>query len=214
MSVHRLCPLFSPRCVAGCDEVGRGPLAGPVVAAAVILQPVFYQTSLRHALRDSKCLTPKQRTVVAMRFIRAASAVKPLLLYGLAVVPADVIDALNIRQASLLAMRCAVAQLPVVPSLVCVDGRDALEGLPSQPLIRGDGFHPAIQAASILAKVARDGLMDLWARRYPGYGFEQHKGYGTAQHLKALHAKGVTPLHRHSFGPVRDALLKRHRDAA
>ena len=214
MSVHRLYPTLSPRCVAGCDEVGRGPLAGPVVAAAVVLQPAFYQTSLRHALRDSKCLTPKQRTLVAMRLIKRANESNPLLCYGVAVVPSDVIDTLNIRQASLLAMRCAVAQLPVVPSCVYVDGRDALDGLPSQPLIKGDGFHPAIQAASIVAKVARDGLMDLWAQRYPGYGFEQHKGYGTAQHLKALHAKGITPLHRRSFAPVKKVLLKRHRDAA
>lgn len=188
--------------MAGCDEAGRGPLAGPVVAAAVILTPAIVRTSVFHYLRDSKKLSPSLRSRAAHQLIRYAHQSPPSLYYALAYISAAAVDALNIRRASLLAMEQAVQALPVRPRLVVVDGRDTLTKRASLALIRGDGCHLAIAAASILAKVARDVWMDKLAECYPEYGFERHKGYGTKAHLDAIERLGPCPEHRLSFAPL------------
>jgi len=186
----------------GVDEAGRGPRAGPVVAAAVILDP---QRPIA-GLADSKALTPAARERLA-REIREHA-----LGFALGVASAAEIDTLNILQASLLAMRRAVIALGV-SGVVRVDGNRLpdFSGVSlvqsAEAIIKGDAKVPAISAASILAKTVRDrGMQDL-ARRYPQYGFEIHKGYPTAQHLAALAEHGVTREHRRSFGPVRARLL-------
>jgi ribonuclease HII len=182
--------------LAGVDEVGRGPLAGPVVAAAVILPAGFDETGLA----DSKTLSSAQREAMAERLLKTA-------FIGLAFVPAQIIDAINIRQASLLAMRRAVAALPVLPDGVLVDGRDVPPGLPCKAaaFIKGDGRFAVIAAASILAKCARDRMMMQAECYFPGYGLARHMGYPTAQHRQALQEKGISALHRLSFGPCRPA---------
>lgn len=182
--------------IAGVDEVGRGPLAGPVVAAAVIL-PIGFDCA---CLADSKTLTAVHREQAAERILARAAC-------ALAYVPADAIDRLNIRGATLLAMARAVNALPALPDAVLIDGRDVPPGLPcpARALIRGDARQPAIAAASIIAKVARDRLMADAARHFPGFGFERHAGYPTAAHRAALGSLGLTPLHRLSFAPCRQA---------
>jgi ribonuclease HII len=183
--------------LAGVDEVGRGPLAGDVVAAAVILDPARPIPGLR----DSKKLSPRRREELALLIMEQAQA------WSVARASVAEIDELNILQASLLAMHRAVKALEPQPSYVLVDGnRLPRWDYPSEPVVKGDDRVPAIAAASILAKVQRDReLVDL-ERQYPGYGFAAHKGYPTANHLEALRTLGVTPVHRRSFGPVR-ALL-------
>lgn len=183
--------------LAGVDEVGRGPLAGDVVAAAVILDPARPIPGLR----DSKKLSPRRREELALLIMEQAQA------WSVARASVAEIDELNILQASLLAMHRAVRALDPQPSYVLVDGnRLPRWDYPSEPVVKGDDRVPAIAAASILAKVQRDReLVDL-ERQYPGYGFAAHKGYPTASHLEALRTLGVTPVHRRSFGPVR-ALL-------
>lgn len=183
--------------VAGVDEVGRGPLAGPVLAAAVILdvdRPIA-------GLADSKTLPPKQRETLG-ELIREHAV-------SWALGRADVveIDRLNILQASLLAMQRAVAALDINADLALVDG-NRIPPLKCEvkTVVKGDATIPAIAAASILAKVARDEEMQAFDRRYPGYGFARNKGYPTAAHLLALEIYGVTPIHRQSFGPVRRLL--------
>ncbi len=185
------------RFLAGVDEVGRGPLAGPVVAAAVIL-PVGFPCD---DLADSKALRPARRRELAER-IRNHCAV------AIASLPAPEIDRLNIRAASLEAMRRAVLALPMEADFALIDGRDVPPGLPcpAQAIIKGDATVAAIAAASIMAKVARDAMMIKAAEEFSGYGFEKHMGYGAPAHLSALIEKGLTPLHRHSFAPCR-ALL-------
>ncbi len=183
--------------IAGVDEVGRGPLAGDVVAAAVILdidRPIA-------GLRDSKRLSASRREGLALQIKQQA------LAWAVARASVAEIDAMNILEASLLAMRRAVEALQLQPQFVLVDGnRLPRWSYASEPVVGGDGRVPAIAAASILAKVQRDAeLVDLDAR-YPGYGFAQHKGYPTRQHLAALRSLGATPEHRRSFGPVRDLL--------
>jgi len=182
--------------VAGVDEVGRGPLAGPVVTAAVMLHP----HRPIDGLRDSKKLSAARRTALAARIQRDALCVS----FGRAEV--EEIDRLNILGATLLAMERAVAGLAVDPELVLVDGQ-CLPRLccPARAVVGGDGSVVAISAASIVAKVARDAEMCRLAELLPGYGFERHKGYGTAEHLAALATLGPTPQHRHSFAPVRRA---------
>lgn len=183
--------------VAGVDEAGRGPLAGPVVAAAVILDPERPIAGLA----DSKILGEDQREVLAGQ-IREAS-----LAWAVARAEAAEIDELNILQASLLAMRRAVAGLYPPPDSVLVDGRHLPElPMPGEAVVRGDARVASIGAASILAKVARDGWMKELGRAYPDYGFGRHKGYPTPQHLAALRERGVTSEHRRSFAPVRRAL--------
>lgn len=181
--------------VAGVDEVGRGPLAGPVVAAAVILaKPIA-------GVKDSKKLTKLQREALYQQIISEA------ISFGIGSASAGEIDRLNILQASLLAMRRAVARLKVVPQLVLVDGNQDphFVGLTTRCIVHGDALEAAISAASILAKVTRDRWMDLYDKRYPGYDFKTHKGYGTKQHLVALHALGACAIHRYTFAPVRQA---------
>lgn len=183
--------------VAGVDEVGRGPLAGPVVTAAVILDA----TRPIEGLADSKVLTAKQREHLAALIRERA------LAWALGRAEVEEIDRLNIFWATLLAMQRAVAALPVRPTEVWVDGNRAPDfGLPCRTIVRGDASVPAISAASIVAKVARDAEMVEWARRYPGYRLERHKGYATVEHLAALAEHGACPLHRRSFLPVQRAL--------
>lgn len=185
------------RIVCGVDEAGRGPLAGPVFAAAVILDDPSPVTGLA----DSKKLTAKRRDVLAVE-IKARAI-------GWAVASATVaeIDTLNILQASLLAMRRAVMALTPQPLEILVDGIHVPKvGMAARAIVQGDASVPAISAASILAKVARDALMlDLHAA-YPDFGFDQHKGYGTVLHMAALRRLGPTPEHRRSFAPVRELL--------
>jgi len=184
--------------VCGVDEAGRGPLAGPVFAAAVILDP----RSVIEGLADSKKLTPRQREVLALE-IRSRS-----VAWAVASASVEEIDALNILQASLLAMRRAVEALAVAPRQVLVDGphRPRL-AVPVRAVVRGDATVAAIAAASILAKVARDDAMRALHQLHPQYGFDRHKGYPTRLHLEALREHGISAAHRRSFAPVR-ALLE------
>jgi len=190
--------------VAGVDEAGRGPLAGPVVAAAVILDP----SRPISGLADSKALTPEVRARLAVEIREHA------LAWSVALASPAEIDTLNILQATLLTMRRALAGLQVAPDHVEIDGNrpPRLEGLawaqgapvPTvEIVVRGDASRPAISAASILAKTLRDTLMEQLDTRHPGYGFAVHKGYPTAAHLAALRAQGISTVHRRSFGPVR-----------
>lgn len=183
--------------LAGVDEVGRGPLAGDVVAAAVILDP---KRSIE-GLRDSKKLSQRKREALADQIKQQS------LCWALARASVAEIDSLNILQASLLAMQRAVDALSVTPSYVLVDGnRLPRWDYPSEPVVKGDDRVPAIAAASILAKVQRDQELVALDAIYPGYGFAKHKGYPTAAHLAALQELGVTAVHRRSFAPVRDML--------
>ena len=180
--------------VAGVDEAGRGPLAGAVLAAAVILDPLLPISGLA----DSKQLSPARREVLAAQ-IRAQA-----LCWGMGRAEVEEIDRLNILRASLLAMERAVAALSVVPRLVQVDGnRCPTLPMPVLAIIGGDAKVAAISAASILAKVARDAEMVALEALYPGYGLARHKGYPTAEHLRALESLGPTPIHRRSFRPLK-----------
>jgi ribonuclease HII len=185
--------------VAGVDEAGRGPLAGPVVAAAVILDP----GRPIEGLRDSKQLSAARRERLAPLIRERA------LAWCVAEASVEEIDALNILQATLLAMRRAVAGLALVPELVLVDGNQLPRlACEARAIIGGDALEPAISAASILAKTVRDAGMAAAEAHYPGYGFARHAGYGTAQHLAALETLGATPLHRRSFAPVARVLAR------
>jgi ribonuclease HII len=184
--------------ICGVDEAGRGPLAGPVSAAAVILDP----SRPIEGLADSKKLSEKQRDLLAP-IIRERA-----LAWAVAYAEVDEIDTLNILQATLLAMRRAVLALPIQPQQVLVDGLYCPQtGIPSEAIVKGDSKVAAISAASILAKTARDELMLKLHVQYPQYGFDGHKGYPTAAHLAALREHGVSEVHRRSFRPVREALL-------
>ncbi len=184
--------------VAGIDEAGRGPLAGPVVAAAVILPP---EDSYPVALLDSKKLTPARREA-AFEFLRGLAGAA----IGVGMVEPEEIDRINILQATRKAMRAALAALRVPPSAVLIDAV-TLPGLrmPQRSLVRGEEASVSIAAASIVAKVTRDRIMVEADLRYPVYGFARHKGYGTREHLAALAEHGPTPLHRFSFRPVRES---------
>jgi ribonuclease HII len=191
----------TPR-LAGVDEAGRGPLAGPVVAAAVILDP----SRPIDGLRDSKRLSPDRRACLAVEIRRHA------LCFAIASADAAEIDRLNILNATLLAMRRAIEGLQALPDRIMIDGNKAPQ-LPDwlgecsvETIVRGDDLIPAISAASILAKTHRDQLMCELDRSYPGYGLAQHFGYPTAGHVAALQALGPSPIHRRSFAPVRAAL--------
>ncbi|PPD45029.1 MAG: ribonuclease HII [Methylocystis sp.] len=181
--------------VAGVDEVGRGPLAGPVAAAAVILDPA----RLPIGVDDSKALNHKLRELAFERIMASALAV------GVAFVTPMEIDAMNIRQASLAAMRRAVASLSLAPAFVLVDGSDPPD-LPYQcrAIVKGDATALSIAAASIVAKVARDAMMRRLGAIYPDYGFETNVGYAAQRHLDALRRNGPTPAHRLSFSPLRE----------
>jgi ribonuclease HII len=182
--------------IAGIDEAGRGPLAGPVVAAAVILDP---KRRVR-GLRDSKVMTPEQREEVAID-IRARA-----IAWAVAASDVGEIDALNILRATLLAMRRAVEALAIQPIEALVDGDHCPQlGCPVYAIIKGDRDVPAISAASIIAKTTRDAMLVALDREYPMYGFARHKGYGTPEHLAALDLHGPCPHHRKSFAPVLQA---------
>jgi ribonuclease HII len=184
--------------VAGVDEAGRGPLAGPVVCAAVVLPPHHGIVGLA----DSKKLSEKKRALLFEAIMKNALSI------GVAATPAHEVDEVNIRQATLRAMTRSVLALNLVPKLVLIDGRDVPMGLPcdGRAIIGGDDLHDEISAASIIAKVTRDRLMLRLDRAYPAYGFAKHKGYGTAEHLKALAKFGPSPAHRISFAPVAKSL--------
>ena len=183
--------------VAGVDEVGRGPLAGPVVAAAVILDPA----RPIEGLADSKKLTERRREALAGEIEQRA------LAWALGRAEPEEIDRINILQASLRAMQRAVEALRPAAEYALVDGnRCPRLPCPSEPVVRGDATVPAISAASIIAKVSRDREMMALDAEYPGYGFAKHKGYPSPQHLRALDELGVCAIHRCSFAPVRDRL--------
>ena len=182
----------APVRTAGCDEVGRGPLAGDVVAAAVILG-----LSIPEGLNDSKKLTVRKRERLFDEIKASAVA------WSIGRASVVEIDRLNILNASLLAMKRAVESLSPLPDHVLVDGNKLPTWqFPAEAIVRGDGSIPCISAASVLAKVTRDREMLELDEKYPGYGLAKHKGYPTAQHLDALSRLGVTPIHRRSFGPV------------
>ena len=183
--------------VAGVDEVGRGPLAGPVVTAAVILDPERPIAGLA----DSKVLSEKRREALFDEIKEKAKA------WAIGRAEVEEIDELNILQATMLAMQRAVAGLNISPNHVLVDGNRCPD-LPcsSEAIIKGDGTVPAISAASIIAKVTRDREMQIMDAEYPGYGLAGHKGYPTKAHIAALQELGVTPIHRRSFAPVRRLL--------
>ncbi|MFI5395286.1 MAG: ribonuclease HII [Candidatus Binatia bacterium] len=184
--------------VAGVDEVGVGPLAGPVLAAAVILP----QGASLRGVDDSKKLTAALREELAAKIRAVAIGV------GIGIVEPEEIDRLNIYRAALEAMRKAVTALPIAPEHVLVDARRIPSLTMAQtPLIKGDSRSYSIAAASIIAKVARDRIMRELDQRYPQYGFRDHMGYGTAQHLTAIHRYGPSPVHRRSFAPVRELRL-------
>jgi ribonuclease HII len=186
--------------VCGVDEAGRGPLAGPVAVAAVILDPDRPIVGLN----DSKQLTPLRREQLFAEICEKAHV---------ALIFATVarIDALNIRGATLWAMRAAIMALPIVPEAALIDGRDVPAGLPcrAEAIVAGDSRSQSIAAASIIAKVARDRLMRQIAGACPGYGFERHMGYGVPEHLDAIARLGPTPWHRRSFRPIAAALAER-----
>ena len=193
-------PLWTTDLVAGVDEAGRGPLAGPVCAAAVILDP----NQPIEGLNDSKKLTAKKREALAP-LIKARALARCIAW-------ADVseIDSFNILQATMLAMTRAVEGLQVKPELILVDGNRTPKNLPApaSAVVKGDAKVAAIAAASILAKTARDAKMVALDAVYPGYGFAKHAGYGTAQHIEAIRTLGITPEHRRTFEPVKSMVKK------
>lgn len=184
-----------PSMTAGVDEAGRGPLAGSVVAAAVILDPARPISGLA----DSKKLGARKREQLAEQIKTRA------LAYGIAEASVAEIDQINILQATLLAMRRALQSLTTVPELALIDGQQIPVDLPypAQAIVRGDALEPCISAASILAKTTRDAQLIEWDKHYPEYGFARHMGYGTPQHLQALNEHGPSPLHRRSFAPIK-----------
>lgn len=182
--------------VAGVDEVGRGPLAGPVVAAAV----VFLKRISLPGLNDSKKISERLRDILFLKIISCAAV-------GIGAVSEQVIDEINILQATRLAMRNAILSLPRTPSLILIDGRIRVDlPLPQRGIVGGDGESASIAAASIVAKVYRDHLMERLDRVYPDYGFVRHKGYPTPEHLLVLRSRGVSRVHRRSFRPVAQLL--------
>jgi len=182
--------------VAGIDEAGRGPWAGPVVAGAVILDPRELPDDLRHGLDDSKALRPAARERLFARLPACARI-------GIGRAEVEEIDTLNILQATMLAMARAAGALGVVPDLALVDGNRVPElPCPARAVVKGDAKSLSVAAASIVAKVTRDRVMAELAAAYPGYGWERNAGYGTAEHRAALERLGVTPHHRRSFAPI------------
>jgi ribonuclease HII len=194
--------------IAGIDEVGRGPLAGPVVAAAVILRPEYSNPEIK----DSKLLSVKRREILAPLIQQSAADC------AIGIVGVDEIDRLNIQQATLLAMVKAIAGLALAPDYMLIDGNQAIPAhlfqvaefspgikIYQKTIIKGDRLCLSIAAASVLAKVARDAIMLEYDMVYPQYGFAQHKGYGCDEHFDALRRYGPSPIHRQSFKPVREA---------
>ena len=188
--------------IAGVDEVGRGPLAGPVTAAAVILDP----SNIPQGLNDSKKLSAKRRENLYDLILKSATV-------AVAHVSVEEIDRINILQASLLAMRNAVAALNPQPAHLLIDGNRVPDpiNIPAQPIIKGDGKSLSIAAASIVAKTVRDRLMAELSMQNPGYGWEKNAGYPSKQHILALQRLGVTPHHRRSFRPVHNILYQENK---
>lgn len=188
--------------VAGVDEAGRGPLAGPIVAAGVVLPHAWSGAGFDERLRDlndSKQLTERQREAF-FAILTSNSEIR----YAIAVVDAETIDRINILQATHRAMNAALARLRPQPEHVLVDGRPVKSmSLPNTALVKGDARSYSIAAASVLAKVTRDRLMLAFDAQFPGYGFAEHKGYGTPQHVAALADRGPCPIHRRSFAPLK-----------
>lgn len=188
--------------IAGVDEAGRGPLAGPVFAAAVIFPTEWILGAFPeplHAVNDSKQLSPETRDTLFTELVS-----RPEVCYAIARVDCDVIDQINILRATHQAMKMALAQISPAPQHVLVDGLPVKSiTIPQTAIVSGDALSFSIAAASILAKVSRDRLMVQLDQAYPGYGFAQHKGYGTAEHLAAIKALGPCPIHRQSFSPFR-----------
>ena len=180
---------------AGVDEAGRGPLAGEVYAAAVILNP----DDPIDGLRDSKKLSPKRRSDLCIQIKQRS------LAWSISFASVEEIDKLNILNATLLAMERAIAGLDILPEIALVDGNKApsLEGIEVFTIIKGDQKEPCISAASIIAKVARDERLMVLDHIYPKWGFKRHKGYGTKIHIEAIKKYGITPLHRKSFEPIK-----------
>lgn len=184
--------------IAGIDEAGRGPLAGPVVAAACILP----NGVLFEHLNDSKKLTAEQREILFDAITTSEG-----VIYGIGIVDVETIDKINILQATFLAMRKAVKALLVQPDYLLIDGNQLPHfDIPSESLVHGDGLSISIAAASILAKVTRDRIMENLHKECPDYGFNQHKGYATEQHLEAIYRLGPSPFHRKTFDPIRSIL--------
>ena len=201
MKTNATLPLFGDawqgELICGVDEAGRGPLAGPVYAAAVILDP----SNPIAGLQDSKKLTETKRDVLADQ-IKACA-----LAWSIAYCTEAEIDELNILQATMLAMRRAVEGLSATPTLALIDGnRCPVMPVRAEAIVKGDAKVPAISAASILAKTARDAVCLQMHDQYPQYAFDQHKGYPTALHLERLREHGVSPVHRRSYGPVKSLL--------
>jgi ribonuclease HII len=186
--------------IAGVDEAGRGPLAGPVVCAAVILA----KSHTLVGLNDSKKLSEKKRESLFLEIQQQATA------FSIISIDANTIDQLNIFQATMLGMLQALHALSTAPDLALIDGKHLPNNLPcaARAIIQGDALEPCIMAASILAKVSRDRLMRILHQQYPQYGFAQHKGYPTAQHIQALHTYGISPVHRLSYAPVKKRLAQ------
>lgn len=186
--------------IAGVDEAGRGPLAGPVVAAACILPKNF----MLPGINDSKQLTPEKRDTLYQ-----ALTTHPDVIYGVGVIDHARIDTINILKATIEAMLHAIAQLSRVPDILLVDGMALPQSqIPSWKLISGDALSLSIGAASIIAKVTRDRLMEEYHKEWPHYGFAQHKGYGTSNHLSAIEQHGPCPIHRRSFEPIKTYSLQ------
>jgi len=180
--------------VAGIDEAGRGPLAGPVVAAAVIFKK---DLPMDCGIADSKTISQKRREALVYKIFSASLAV------GLGISWHDEIDGINIHRASLKAMERAVASLDVSPDFLLIDGKFPIDSSISQrAIVRGDSLSISIAAASIIAKTARDRIMTSYERLYPGYGFARHKGYGTKAHMRAIADLGPSPIHRRTFSPL------------
>ncbi len=176
--------------IAGVDEAGRGPLAGPVVAAAVIFKPDHFI----EGVNDSKVLSPEEREELYARIVAEATTV------GVGVIHHDVIDQVNILQATFKAMHDAIRQLSVTPSMLLIDGNRFLDnGIPYETIIDGDALSFSIAAASIVAKVTRDRMMVDYETQFPGYGFAKHKGYATPEHRDAIKRLGLCDIHRRSF---------------
>lgn len=191
--------------IAGVDEAGRGPWAGPVVAAAVTLDLTRLPASLIERLDDSKAVTPLARAEICEQLLEQASVGRADIGLGRAEV--EEIDSLNILEATMTAMARAVAALAAPPLAVLVDGNRLPKlNCPAKAVVKGDSRSLSIAAASIVAKVQRDREMETLAASFPGYGWEKNRGYGTADHKLALKSLGVTPQHRRSFRPVREAL--------
>ena len=180
--------------VSGVDEAGRGPLAGPVVAAAVILS----KDTFIDGVNDSKKLTEQKRNILFEKTKQTSVS------YGIGIVDSKIIDEINILQATFLAMKKALEQLTVKPNLVLIDGNHTIPNLKinQQAIVSGDAKSACIACASILAKVTRDSIMLEYAKQYPQYNFEKHKGYGTKAHLEAIQKYGPCPIHRMTFAPL------------